>query len=475
MKKALLAVAVLYAAGALVAPYFVSKATEEQVRKNFDEMPTGLLAAQGIEISLTDYQRGYFSSDAKVHFKWADTYLDEVYYESDLDVHISHAPLSLSGLNTHIATTTQAAQPTGVVGEHLPKDWLMTQTKNTFFGNIKSHTELKEVTAKDDSSTTIFFKGAEIDYQAPRKNPEKADIKIAFSGADIKAEDGFATLSDFNLHAYNLDDRTATVDIDTLNFVFNDEKTGSKANIDIKDFNEKVSVTSEGLPSALGLSADQLTYNIAPEGKDRVSGEFKDFELLYGFLPEDEDYRLQITAKGKFKVNDLPAESERLIPDQMDVDISVAPFTADSVNAFSEGLMTNAIIGTLDQYTLQMLSKDLFDSNLFAQDLHANINIDLDKKDENMLNIAGEFVENIRSEEDQWAMEEDPQAIRRLLAGTHLKAQASKAFVGNSGLSFALLMSGVPQDKLYDDDGNLDAELNITPDAATLNGEPLPF
>lgn len=476
MKKTVLKIAVLYAAGALVAPYFVADTTEEKVRGYFNRLPAELLATQGLELSLKDYQRGYFTSNAIIHLKWSDIYTDKTIYESDLKTHISHAPLSLSGLNSHVATTTQAAQPSGTLGQNLPADWLFSEVKHSLLGNINAHNTFKAFDALIDE-VNIAFKGAKIDYQAPTNKPEKANIKLAFDGVEIKdeADPISATFGKLNLHAYNAGKGIGRVDIDNLHFSFKDGETDFVNEITLKNFSESVHLLDNATPVALSLSADALSYRIQPPYKDVMSGQIANLALFYGFVSEGKDYRFKLTAKGEPQLNNLPAKVTKLIPEKVDVDISAAPFSQDSVTTFSNNILTDAKLGTLNARGFDREITKLMNENIYTQDLRSTIAIDLRQGDDNMLNVQGEVVEHIQSEDDKWAIRDDSEAVKRLLAGTHLSAQASKHFVTNSGLSFMLMMSGVAPAKLYDEEGNLDAKLEINPDSATLNGEPLPL
>ena len=115
MKKTILAIAVLYGIAALGVPYFVGDQIEKNAQQFFrSSQKQQQLAAQGIKLTLKQYNKGYFSSTADIHLTVTDIMSDEVYYDGDFVADIQHAPLSLSGLDAAHIHATGTSKPTGV-------------------------------------------------------------------------------------------------------------------------------------------------------------------------------------------------------------------------------------------------------------------------------------------------------------------------------------------------------------------------
>jgi len=93
LTKILAFVAIVWLLIALAAPSFLAPALEKHTRAFFNSADIQRLHDKGIELSLENYQRNYFSSSADIRLSIRPFSGQPTWYSTTLHARIHHAPL----------------------------------------------------------------------------------------------------------------------------------------------------------------------------------------------------------------------------------------------------------------------------------------------------------------------------------------------------------------------------------------------
>jgi len=151
IKRLLAFLAVIWLIIAILAPSFLAPQIDAQLHAFFDSAEAHRLRANGIDLQLDNYQRGYFSSQADIHVNIRPYDGQPTWYRTTLHARINHAPLFNSGINLISAT----------LGKTAGKD--AAQGKNTYpalLGLDESRTIFAEHSARAQAATTRLPHGA---------------------------------------------------------------------------------------------------------------------------------------------------------------------------------------------------------------------------------------------------------------------------------------------------------------------------
>ncbi|MBV7433640.1 YdgA family protein [Cardiobacteriaceae bacterium TAE3-ERU3] len=488
MKKTILTIAVLYGVAALGAPYFVGDQIEKNAQQFFqNSRQQQQLAEQGIELSLKQYDKGYFSSTADIHMTASDIITGEVYYDGDFKADIKHAPLSLSGLNAANIHATGTSKPSGSVGDHVPEDFITLDARQSLIDlisgkrNIHTDLALSAVKTRIEDDTDMDFQGLNAHFTASASNTEWEDVKIEFVGLKFASNEQEADVSikPFTINTETKSDTEVDVKLDKLDVVFNNHQDNLYITLTMNDFVESVSVlrmNDDGslyLPSHIGLSFSNLTLN---SKEDSQTGELhiEDGDFRLGFTPtEGDDYALNVKLKATPKLSGFFAEETPLQPQNIDINAQIAPFTEDYLRIKLQEIynevsrnpgMASNIIGSALFPMIQ--------ENAFQQDMTTKINASIDGQSGKLMTADGEIHEYLKKDSDIMNMMFDQRKIPQYLHGTKLNIFASEQFLNQTGLGAEL---GYAQASLIDAEGNLKLDLSITDDQVLLNGQPAPF
>ena len=108
IKRLLAFLAVIWLIIAILAPSFLAPQIDAQLHAFFDSAEAHRLRANGIDLQLDNYQRGYFSSQADIHVNIRPYEGQPTWYRTTLHARINHAPLFNSGINLISATLTNS-------------------------------------------------------------------------------------------------------------------------------------------------------------------------------------------------------------------------------------------------------------------------------------------------------------------------------------------------------------------------------
>ncbi|EHM55786.1 YdgA family protein [Cardiobacterium valvarum] len=123
LTKILAFVAIVWLLIALAAPSFLAPALEKHTRAFFNSADIQRLHDKGIELSLENYQRNYFSSSADIRLSIRPFSGQPTWYSTTLHARIHHAPLVNSGINLFSATLTNSATD-GSLAAYIPDNHL---------------------------------------------------------------------------------------------------------------------------------------------------------------------------------------------------------------------------------------------------------------------------------------------------------------------------------------------------------------
>ena len=135
LTKILAFVAIVWLLIALAAPSFLAPALEKHTRAFFNSADIQRLHDKGIELSLENYQRNYFSSSADIRLSIRPFSGQPTWYSTTLHARIHHAPLVNSGINLFSATLTNSATD-GSLAAYIPDNHLHIKASLAALGQL---------------------------------------------------------------------------------------------------------------------------------------------------------------------------------------------------------------------------------------------------------------------------------------------------------------------------------------------------
>lgn len=490
MKKALLTLAVLYAIAALGTPYFIASETEKDTKAFFASPNQQTLAQQGIELTLNHYHKGYFHSSANIHVKIQDRFSATTYYENNIDVDITHAPLSLSGLNAISISATGAAQPGGEFGRYVPADFITFTAQQSLIDlilgrrGIANATTLKALNTQIGDSK-IHFQGASL----TAKPDNTANLgELQFNGIDIGQTDSTITIQPFNL-TLNIAiqtpyDFSAAITIDQLNIDGRNDK--QSIHFTLHDFNQTVNMLAaqannfaHAAVAAISFSADTLTLDVNAKQNGGITLNNTDFQL--GFIPDGDNYATNFTLQTQPTYSGVVKQKLPLQPNNIDIGLTIASFPRSTTFTTLRDLQSQylSVADTLTPVqTSNVLTQILFaliNDNVMHQDLSIDLNAQISDAAGDLVNLKGNIHEYLKQSDELMALMLTPtQSIPTYFHNSTLSVFLSRAFLDQTGIEQTWQDDDIPTDAYLTDAGDLKLDVSVTDKQILLNGEPAP-
>ena len=156
LTKILAFVAIVWLLIALAAPSFLAPALEKHTRAFFNSADIQRLHDKGIELSLENYQRNYFSSSADIRLSIRPFSGQPTWYSTTLHARIHHAPLVNSGINLFSATLTNSATD-GSLAAYIPDNHLHIKASLAALGQLHQTIRIQKNETPNLSSEGIIL------------------------------------------------------------------------------------------------------------------------------------------------------------------------------------------------------------------------------------------------------------------------------------------------------------------------------
>ena len=169
IKRLLAFLAVIWLIIAILAPSFLAPQIDAQLHAFFDSAEAHRLRANGIDLQLDNYQRGYFSSQADIHINIRPYDGQPTWYRTTLHARINHAPLFNSGINLISATLTNSDSD-GRYAPYLPDGHLRLQTRIAILGQIH-----QLIRIEPNHTTNLNSDGLRLSWHSHIRTPDRGN------------------------------------------------------------------------------------------------------------------------------------------------------------------------------------------------------------------------------------------------------------------------------------------------------------
>ena len=169
IKRLLAFLAVIWLIIAILAPSFLAPQIDAQLHAFFDSAEAHRLRANGIDLQLDNYQRGYFSSQADIHVNIRPYDGQPTWYRTTLHARINHAPLFNSGINLISATLTNSDSD-GRYAPYLPDGHLRLQTRIAILGQIH-----QLIRIEPNHTTNLNSDGLRLSWHSHIRTPDRGN------------------------------------------------------------------------------------------------------------------------------------------------------------------------------------------------------------------------------------------------------------------------------------------------------------
>lgn len=169
IKRLLAFLAVIWLIIAILAPSFLAPQIDAQLHAFFDSAEAHRLRANGIDLQLDNYQRGYFSSQADIHVNIRPYEGQPTWYRTTLHARINHAPLFNSGINLISATLTNSDSD-GRYAPYLPDGHLRLQTRIAILGQIH-----QLIRIEPNHTTNLNSDGLRLSWHSHIRTPDRGN------------------------------------------------------------------------------------------------------------------------------------------------------------------------------------------------------------------------------------------------------------------------------------------------------------
>ena len=169
LTKILAFVAILWLLIALAAPSFLAPALEKHTRAFFNSADIQRLHDKGIELSLENYQRNYFSSSADIRLSLRPFSGQPTWYSTTLHARIHHAPLVNSGINLFSATLTNSATD-GSLAAYIPDNHLHIKASLAALGQLHQTIRIQK-----NETPNLSSEGISLSWHSHIRHPNQGN------------------------------------------------------------------------------------------------------------------------------------------------------------------------------------------------------------------------------------------------------------------------------------------------------------
>lgn len=169
LTKILAFVAIVWLLIALAAPSFLAPALEKHTRAFFNSADIQRLHDKGIELSLENYQRNYFSSSADIRLSLRPFSGQPTWYSTTLHARIHHAPLVNSGINLFSATLTNSATD-GSLAAYIPDNHLHIKASLAALGQLHQTIRIQK-----NETSNLSSEGISLSWHSHIRHPNQGN------------------------------------------------------------------------------------------------------------------------------------------------------------------------------------------------------------------------------------------------------------------------------------------------------------
>ena len=169
LTKILAFIAVIWLLIALAAPSFLAPEIEKQTRTFFKSADIQRLRDKGIELSLENYRRSYFSSNADIRLSIRPFSGQPTWYSTTLHARINHAPLVNSGLNLFSASLTNSATD-GSLAAYIPDGHLHIKAGLAALGQLHQTIRIEK-----NETPNLSSEGISLSWHSHIRHPDQGN------------------------------------------------------------------------------------------------------------------------------------------------------------------------------------------------------------------------------------------------------------------------------------------------------------
>ncbi len=404
MKKVILFIFIfIWLAIALIAPNYLGMRVEADFRAYLTSQDVRTLRQQGVELSLLDYHRGYFRSQAHVAFSIHHPSQATPWLNTELEHDITHAPLSFSGFNLVRIQTHNTPNLSGQIGKNLPEDIediIEADIGISLIGTIHEKIQLKPFHI--DNLPTAFkalqFNGATIQWHSHLKHfPQQGHGSLQTNAIELYNQysqpihihelTAKLTIDKYNHSILNIPALTFNVPTAT-----NQQLTITATDIEQSQFSTLLDKT---YPIAYALNMKEL--DIALDDQPQIQA--KNLATYFGLKKVDTHYQLSFDWVADISVDPAIKQTNFAwlyhLPPQQQLSLTLAPITEQQIFAWSPvidslllpnlplqqkfawlgQLIRQQIVKQRNQITLTVACKDS-DKPIVSADVFIDENID---------------------------------------------------------------------------------------------------
>ncbi|WP_298644196.1 hypothetical protein [uncultured Cardiobacterium sp.] len=169
LTKILAFIAVIWLLIALAAPSFLAPEIEKQTRTFFKSADIDRLRDKGIELSLENYRRSYFSSSADIRLSIRPFSGQPTWYSTTLHARINHAPLVNSGLNLFSASLTNS-ETDGSLAAYIPDGHLHIKAGLAALGQLHQTIRIEK-----NETPNLSSEGISLSWHSHIRHPDQGN------------------------------------------------------------------------------------------------------------------------------------------------------------------------------------------------------------------------------------------------------------------------------------------------------------
>ena len=453
MKKNLLIGTLIVIATLAILPFWAGYETQSRIERQLASF-NQRIAPFGVQIGISDYQRGYLGSDLSINALLGDK-------RKSSTIHIEHAPLTFTGLDIARATGSNQDAPTQI-----------------HYG-INGQLDIEQGIPAQDQ-----FPGGHLAWQGEADHfPNTGHLQLDIPAIHIINDEATVDIAPINLRA-DFEEQQITIQLPEFGFdmhIDGDDSLqyhyqGIMATIPLHAIGEAK------YPLAVNLRADRIDYNFASAMQLHIAP----YQAEVGFYPNGEDhyvFRYNTSLENiDLAVNSSPdtAKYATLAPQVFHTKMDITGITEDSVasithfvaHSFSpevlemDGIERDNYLGDYFENELQPVLKQ----NLFSEDMRLTLDIDASGKDyQAMINAEG--FERIHSDEELDAAQNNVQADSLLFDGSHANIGIIASFFDHP-LIQEIGITPPHQLQLSEDGETYQFNAEIRDGQTYINGEP---
>ncbi|MBV7433641.1 YdgA family protein [Cardiobacteriaceae bacterium TAE3-ERU3] len=455
MKKSLLTGVLIIIAILAILPFWAGYKAQSQIEQqlaSFNQRITPF----GVQIEISDYQRGYLSSDLSINAQFNHESKSSI-------IHIEHAPLTLTGLDIARASSNNPEAPTNA-------RYSITGQLN-IEQSISAYNQFPGGKLAWQGAAAHFPDTGHLQLDIPtiHTTDDGLDVHIApiNLSADFEPQQITVQLPEFSLNISSYEDETLLY-----------HYQGIKATVPLHTIGE------EKYPLSINMQADSIDYNYAPTMQLHIAP----YQAEAGFYPDGDHHYAFRYATNLENINlSLDTSSDvdayaTLVPNAFHTDISIFGISTDSVasivsfvtHPFSPEVLNMDSIER-DNYLADYFEKELqpvLKQNLFDEDMRLTLDINASGTDYQATANA-EGIEHIHNDEELDASQNSVQSDNLLFDGSHANISISARLFDNPIIQDLGITPSELQLSEYGQTYQLNAEIR---DGTTyINGEPTNF